>query len=92
MSGDQPDAGRGAGRVAGWTIGPASPVGNVTAAHVCAGMPNFLILEHSFGEGPWRAELIDPPEALDKGHMVLTERPGLGITLNAKVVTKYRVE
>src|SRR5205085_4665737 len=70
--------------------GPASPVGNVAAAHVCAGMPNFLILEHSFGEVPWRAELTDPPETLHKGHMVLTDRPGFGITLNEKALAKYR--
>ncbi len=43
--------------------GPASPVGNMAAAHVCATMPNFQILELSYGEVPWRAELIDPPEA-----------------------------
>ncbi len=32
--------------------GPASPVGNLAAAHVCAGMPNFQILEFSYGEVP----------------------------------------
>jgi galactonate dehydratase len=72
--------------------GPASPVGNVTAAHVCAGMPNFLILEHSFGEVPWRAELIDPRKRSTKATWCSAKRPGLGITLNAKVLTKYRVE
>ena len=71
--------------------GPASPVGNVAAAHVCAGMPNFLILEHSFGEVPWRAELIDPPERLTNGCMELPDRPGLGITLNARTVAENKV-
>lgn len=71
--------------------GPASPIGNVAAAHVCAGMPNFHILEHSFGEVPWRAELIDPPEQLDKGHMVLSAKPGLGIRLNEKTAARYKV-
>jgi galactonate dehydratase len=71
--------------------GPASPVGNMAAAHVCATMPNFQILELSYGEVPWRAELIDPPEALDKGHIVLTDRPGIGVTLNDKTVRKYQV-
>ena len=47
--------------------GPASPVGNVAAAHVSASLPNFHILEFSFGEVPWRAELIDPPEQLPAG-------------------------
>jgi galactonate dehydratase len=70
--------------------GPASPVGNVAAAHVCATMPNFHILEFSYGEVPWRAELIDPPESLEKGYMSLSRRPGLGITLNEKTLAKYK--
>lgn len=72
--------------------GPASPIGNVAAAHVCAGMPNFLILEMSYGEVPWRAELINPPEEIKKGgYLELTARPGLGITLNEKTLAKYKV-
>jgi galactonate dehydratase len=70
--------------------GPASPVGNVAAAHVCAGMPNFLILEFSYGEVPWRAELIDPPEQMEKGFLALTTRPGLGIRLNEKTAARYQ--
>ena len=70
--------------------GPAGPVGNVAAAHVCAGMPNFLILEFSYGEVPWRAELIDPPEQLLKGNIHLTARPGMGIRLNERTAARYR--
>jgi galactonate dehydratase len=71
--------------------GPASPVGNVTAAHVIATVPNFNILELSFGEVAWRAELIDPPEQITAGALVLSDRPGLGITLNEKTAAKYAV-
>jgi galactonate dehydratase len=70
--------------------GPASPVGNVTAAHVSVTMPNFLILEHAFDEVPWRAELIDPPEAIQNGRLTVANRPGLGITLNERIATKYK--
>jgi len=70
--------------------GPASPVGNAAAAQVCATMPNFHILEFSYGEVPWRAELVDPPESLDKGYINLSRRPGLGITLNEKTLAKYK--
>jgi len=69
--------------------GPASPIGNLAAAQVCAGMPNFLILEFSFGEVPWRAELIDPPEALENGILKVTDRPGFGVKLNEKTVRRY---
>jgi galactonate dehydratase len=69
--------------------GPASPVGNLTAAHVIATIPNFNILEFSFGEVPWRAELIDPPEEIRESALVLSQRPGLGIQLNETIAAKY---
>jgi galactonate dehydratase len=70
--------------------GPASPVGNMTAAQVCAGLPNFKILEYAFGEAPWRAELIDPPEQFTRGYLPVSDRPGHGITLNEKVAAKHK--
>jgi len=69
--------------------GPASPVGNMAAAQVCATLPNFNILEFSFGEVPWRAELIDPPERVVNSALPLTDAPGFGITLNEKIAAKY---
>ena len=69
--------------------GPASPVGTMAAAHVCATVPNFLILEFSYGEVPWRAELIDPPEQIADRGLPLSTRPGLGITLNERTARKY---
>ena len=71
--------------------GPASPVGNLAAAHVCAGLPNCEILELAYGEVPWRAELIDPQEQLAGGRMILSDRPGLGATLNEKTLRKYQI-
>ena len=69
--------------------GPASPVGNMAAAQICVGLPNSLILEFSHGEVPWRAELVDPPEVLDKGYLTVPDRPGLGIRINDAVAKKY---
>ena len=69
--------------------GPASPVGNVAAAQVCAGLPNFQILEFSFGEVPWRAELVEPAEELVKGYLALSDRPGFGLTLNEKTLRQH---
>ncbi|MFB3829975.1 MAG: mandelate racemase/muconate lactonizing enzyme family protein [Bryobacteraceae bacterium] len=69
--------------------GPASPVGNVAAAHVCASLSTFQILELGFGEVPWRHELIEPAESLVKGRMALSGRPGLGIELNSRAVGRY---
>jgi galactonate dehydratase len=69
--------------------GPASPVGNMAAAHVCATLPNFLILEHSFGEVPWREALVEPAERIERGYLMVSDRPGLGLTLNEKTVRRY---
>ncbi|HVV28005.1 MAG TPA: mandelate racemase/muconate lactonizing enzyme family protein [Rhizomicrobium sp.] len=71
--------------------GPASPIGNLAAAHVVATIPNFNILEFSYGEVPWRAELIDPPEQIDRSALVLSARPGFGVRLNEKTAAKYAV-
>ncbi len=69
--------------------GPASPVGNAAAAQVCAAMPNFLILEFSYGEVPWRAELVDPPETIVDSALPISDRPGLGIRLNETTAARY---
>jgi galactonate dehydratase len=71
--------------------GPASPVGNVAAAHVVATVPNFEIFEYSFGEVPWRAELMDPPEQIEDSALVLSNRPGLGHVINERVAARYAV-
>jgi galactonate dehydratase len=71
--------------------GPASPVGNIAAAHVMASVPNFNILEFSFGEVPWRADLLVPPERIDKGALPLSDRPGFGVALNDKVAASHAI-
>lgn len=69
--------------------GPASPVGTLAAAHVAATLPNFTILEHAYGEVPWRAELLDPPERIDRSSLTLGDAAGFGISLNERSAAKY---
>jgi galactonate dehydratase len=66
-------------------------VGNIAAAHAIAGASNFNILEFSYGEVPWRAELVDPPEDTSGGALALSDRPGLGLKLNEKTAARYAV-
>jgi len=67
--------------------GPVSPVGNMAAAQVCSTIPNFSILEYSHGDAPWRFEMTDPPEPLQKGGMLdVLDTPGLGYKLNMKTI------
>ena len=73
--------------------GPASPIGNMAAAHVCMSLPNFQILEFSHGDAPWRAELTEPPEDLRPGGMLqIPDRPGLGYELNMKTVEARKAD
>jgi len=69
--------------------GPASPIGNIAAAHIMASAPNFNILEFSFGEVPWRADLIVPAERIAAGHLPLSDRPGFVVEINEGVAAKY---
>lgn len=69
--------------------GPASPVGNMAAAHVCATMPNFDILELAFGEIPWRADSVRPSEVLRNGRLAVSDRPGIGYEMNPDYWTRH---
>lgn len=69
--------------------GPASPVGNMAAVHVCATLPNFEILEFAFGEVPWRAETVVPSEAARGGSIIVPDRPGIGYEMNPQRWQRY---
>ena len=69
--------------------GPASPVGNMAAAHVCATLPNFDILEFAFGEVPWRAETVLPNEEVRNGYLTVPDRPGLGYEMNPRYWKRF---
>jgi galactonate dehydratase len=69
--------------------GPASPVGNLAAAQVSATLSNFNILEYSFGEVPWRAELLVGGERVENGALLLSRAPGFGAELDPRALAKY---
>lgn len=65
------------------------PVCTLASAQVCAATANFMILEYQLGDVPWIDELLDEPIRLEAGHILLSERPGLGARLNHAAVQKY---
>ncbi len=69
---------------------PSGPVATVATAHAVSTIPNFLILEYAWGEVDWRSELIAPQEPIQKGHLQLSDAPGLGYRLNMDVVAAHR--
>ena len=68
---------------------PSGPVASMHSGHVCAAAREFGILEFAWGEVPWRAELLDPPEQIEDGFLIVSDRPGLGHTLNAKTMRRF---
>ena len=66
------------------------PVATIASAHLCACVPNFLILEYQLGDVEWIDELISHPVPIRDGHLDLFTTPGLGISLNHTAVQKYR--
>ena len=64
--------------------GVASTLGKVAFAHVCATVPNFMILEWALNR-----TVNDPfttSATLEKGYCVLPQTPGIGIELNDAAV------
>lgn len=67
---------------------PSGPVATAASVQLCAGLSNVSILEFAWGEVPWRAQLINPPEQFDGGKIRVPASPGFGITLNDKEVAR----
>lgn len=70
---------------------PAGPVSTAATAQAVSTIPNLLILEYAWGEADWRAELLDPPERIEDGYLILPDGPGLGHRLNEATVAAHRV-
>ncbi len=69
--------------------GPSGPVSILAGGHVTAAMPAALPLEFGAYECPWRADLIDPPELVQKGRLVLPTTPGLGARLDTATLQRH---
>ena len=68
---------------------PAGPVATAATAQVVSTLSNFHILEHAWGEVDWRAVLLEPAERVEDGHLILSEEPGIGHTLNQAAVDMH---
>lgn len=69
---------------------PSGPVATAATAQVGSTLPNLMFVEYAWGEVAWRAELVDPPERIDSGYLIVPAGPGLGHRLNMPVVEAHR--
>ncbi len=66
------------------------PLGTMASAHVCASIPNFLIMEwHWIDYAGWDELTIQDQPIIQQGHVVLTDKPGIGVEVNDEALLKY---
>jgi galactonate dehydratase len=70
----------------------ASFLGAMAAGHVCASVPNFMVMEWQiyFHKNPMFDEIVtyDGPK-IENGFMPLSEKPGIGVEINEDGMRKY---
>lgn len=69
----------------------SSPIGTLAAAHFCAAIPNFLVLEFHASDVSFWNDLVEgiPKPIIKNGVIQVPDAPGLGVTLNEDVARKY---
>jgi len=73
----------------------ASYLGAMASAHVCASVPNFMILEWQiyFHRDPMYKEIVDyDPSMIVDGHIIVSDKPGIGVEINEEGMRKYAQE
>ena len=68
--------------------GSNGPVAEAAAVHLCAAIPNFLILEHLASDVPQRYAVATELKVVNS-HIAVPTAPGLGIELNEEACRAY---
>jgi L-alanine-DL-glutamate epimerase-like enolase superfamily enzyme len=55
--------------------------------HLVAGIPNGLTVEYM----PWTLQLFEETPAITDGHLVVPQKPGLGLTFDRGAINRYEV-
>lgn len=69
--------------------GSLGPVAEMAAVHLCATLPNFLILEHLEDDVPQRYEVMQPQPTIVNGFLHVPNTPGLGIDIVEEAIAHY---
>ncbi len=69
----------------------ASPIGTMASCHVCASVPNFLVLEfHWLHRDYWTTLTGDKTDIIEDGYIRVSDRPGIGLELDEQVARAYQ--
>lgn len=64
------------------------PIGTMAACHVCAAVPNFLVLEfHHLDNEVWNGLTVER-ELIRDGHLAVPDEPGLGVRVDEEAVRR----
>ena len=85
------DASRGRGPIAVAPHNMVGPLATMASVHVCATIPNFLVLEFQLGDVEWRDLILDNPLQIKDGEIEVPTRPGLGTGLDRQELEKHLV-
>ena len=67
-------------------------LGTWQAAHLCATVENFRILEYEHDDVPWRDKIVTEPTVIADGHVELSDRPGLGCDIVEEAIAAHPVD
>lgn len=72
----------------------SSPIGTMAEVHACASIKNFMVMEvhHLSVEAPWWEDLVKEKPLIKNGFINLPNRPGVGLELDEKEVSKHLIE
>ncbi|MBI4553739.1 MAG: mandelate racemase/muconate lactonizing enzyme family protein [Candidatus Latescibacteria bacterium] len=66
------------------------PLGTIASCHVCASIPNFLVIEWHWVDRPhWHELVLADPPLIQNGYITVPDAPGLGVELNEEAARKY---
>ncbi len=69
-----------------------SPIGTMASCHVCAAIPNFLILEwHWLSRLELWRNFVREGDIIEQGFIRLPERPGLGVEMNDEAARRAQL-
>ncbi len=69
-----------------------SPIGTMGSCHVCAAVPNFLVLEwHWISRLDYWRNFVQEGDIIQNGFIEVPDRPGLGVTMNEEAARSRQV-
>ncbi len=69
-----------------------SPIGTMASCHVCAAVPNFLVLEwHWISRLKLWKEFVKEGEIIERGFITVPDRPGFGVEMNEEAARTAQV-